>query len=80
MGLFSQKTGDLPEAIRQYSRAVAVQPSDVGYLLLQRALEQSGRFGESQIAYQQAVSLSPNLNEARQNVEQLLTPQIQRNR
>ncbi len=74
MGLFLQKTGDLPEAIRQYSRAVAVQPSDVGYLLLERALEQSGRFGESQAAYRKAVSLSPNLPEARQNVEQLLTP------
>jgi tetratricopeptide (TPR) repeat protein len=74
MGVVAQKTGDLSEAVSQYSRAVAIQPSDIGYLLLQRALEQSGRLAESQVAYQQAASLSPNLNEAHHSVEQLLTP------
>ncbi|HZR58924.1 MAG TPA: tetratricopeptide repeat protein [Terriglobales bacterium] len=74
MGLVAQKTGDLSEAVRQYSRAVEIHPSDVGYLLLQRALEQSGRLAESQVAYQQAVKLSSNLTEAHQNVNQLLTP------
>ena len=37
LGLIAQKDGDLPEAVRQYSRAMAVQPTDVGYLLLAQA-------------------------------------------
>ena len=37
LGLIAQKDGDLPEAVRQYSRAMAVQATDVGYLLLAQA-------------------------------------------
>jgi len=47
MGLLAQSRGDFTEAIREYSQTVTVQPSDVAYLLLARALEQIGRVKEA---------------------------------
>ncbi len=47
LGLIAQKNGDLPEAVRQYSRAMAVEPTDVGYLLLAQALQQEGHNDEA---------------------------------
>ena len=64
LGLIAQKQGDLPEAVRQYSHAMAVQPTDVGYLLLARALEQAGRLDEAQAISERVARLSPNLAEA----------------
>jgi len=50
LGLVAQDNGDLEEAIRQYSHAAAVHPTDVTYLLLARALEQAGRMDEAKAA------------------------------
>jgi tetratricopeptide (TPR) repeat protein len=51
LGLLAQENGngngDLAEAIRQYSRAVAVHPTDVTYWLLARALQRAGRLDEA---------------------------------
>ena len=73
LGLIAQKNGDLPEAIRQYSHAMAVQPTDVGYLLLARALQQAGRLDEAKAIFERVARLSLNLPDAEKAAESLLT-------
>jgi tetratricopeptide (TPR) repeat protein len=74
LGLIAQKNGDLPEAVRQYSRAMAAQPTDVGYLLLAQALQQEGRTEEASAISQRVARFSPNLPEAQKTAESLLSP------
>ena len=64
LGLICDKTSDPTHAATYYSQAVALEPSDVAYLLLARALEQSGRVAEAARAREQAQQLSGNLDEA----------------
>ena len=72
LGLIAQENGDLPEAIRQYSRAIAAEPTDVGYLLLAQALQQEGRLDEANAIYERVARFSPNLAEAQKAAEQYL--------
>jgi tetratricopeptide (TPR) repeat protein len=72
LGLAKQKSGDLAGAIQAYSEGVKVKPTDVGYLLLARALEQSGRQDEAATARQRAKVLSANFAEAQRVAERLL--------
>jgi protein O-mannosyl-transferase len=72
IGLISQKQGDLYGAVRAYSQTVAIQPSDVGYLLLAQALEKQGHTEQAQAMVERAVRLSPNLTAARTQVASLL--------
>jgi tetratricopeptide (TPR) repeat protein len=73
LGVIDEKAGDLPAAVRQYARAVTLQPSDVGFLLLARALRNEGHDDESQAMFQRAVKLSPNLTQAAKQADSLLT-------
>src|SRR2546425_7867991 len=73
MGLLAQSRGDFPEAIREYSQTVAVQASDVAYLLLARALEQTGRVQEARAARDEAGHISSDISQAERNVDHLLT-------
>jgi tetratricopeptide (TPR) repeat protein len=73
LGLIAQENGDLAEAIRQYSRAVAVQPTDVGYLLLAQALRQEGRLDEATAISERVARFSPNLAEAQKTVDSFLS-------
>ena len=73
LGLIAQKDGDLPEAVRQYSRAMVAQPTDVGYLLLAHALQQQGRSDEAKAIFERVARLSPNLAEAQKTAESLLS-------
>jgi len=73
LGLMAQKAGDLPEAIRQYSRAMAVQPTDVGYLLLAQALRLQGHTKEAREISERVAQVSTNLTEAQKTVESLLS-------
>jgi protein O-mannosyl-transferase len=73
LGLVAQENGDLAEAIRQYSRAVAAEPSDVGYLLLAQALQRAGRLGEARAIYESMARFSPNLAEAQKTVQSYLS-------
>jgi len=73
LGLIAQNNGDLPEAIRQYSHAIAVQPTDVSYLLLAQALQQEGRLDEGKAIFEHAARLSPSLPQAQKTAELLLT-------
>ena len=71
-GLIAQKHGNLELAIRQYTKAVSIKPSDLGYALLGRAFEQSGRSADASTAYGQAQRLSPNMENTRFAVTHLL--------
>jgi len=71
LGLLAQENGngDLAEAIRQYSRAVAVHPTDVTHWLLARALQQEGRFDEARAISERV----KNPAEAEKTAESFLT-------
>ena len=73
LGLIAQKNGDPTEAVRQYALAMAVQPTDVGYLLLAGALAQQGRAEDAKAIYERVERLSPNLAEAKATVQSLLS-------
>ncbi len=73
LGLIAQDSGDLAEAVRWYSRAVAVQPGDVAYLLLAQALQKSGHAEDASAIYQRLVRSSPNLPDAQKEAESLLS-------
>ena len=72
LGLIAQENGDLPEAIHQYSRAIAAEPTDVGYLLLAQALQQVGRLDEANAIYERVARSSPNLAEAQEAAKRYL--------
>jgi tetratricopeptide (TPR) repeat protein len=73
LGLLAQDRADLLGAIHNFSQLVSVQPADVPYLLLARALEQSGRVQEAQAARAEAERVSTDLSQAQQSVDQLLS-------
>jgi protein O-mannosyl-transferase len=72
-GLVAQKNGDMAEALRQYTHAMSLQPTDVGYLLLAQALQREGRRDEAKAIYERVVRLSPNFAEAQKREEELLS-------
>jgi tetratricopeptide (TPR) repeat protein len=57
LGILALKTGDADRAVAAFSQAIKIQPSQRGYQLLARALQQAGRPQEAQSAMQQAASL-----------------------
>lgn len=60
-GLLAQKGWDFSKAAQQYARAMSIEPTSVGYLLLAKALEQSGRPEEAKNAYANAERMSVNI-------------------
>jgi tetratricopeptide (TPR) repeat protein len=72
LGLVEQKTGDVNGAANYFHRLVELQPTDVGYLLLARSLEQSGHPDQSQAASRLAQQVSPDLDNAQRTADQLL--------
>jgi len=72
LGLVSQKSGDYAEAINDYQHALSIQSWDLGYCLLARALQQSGKKDEAQAAMQQAQRLTDNLDQLQRSVDTLL--------
>ncbi len=73
LGLIAERSGDLAEAVRQYSDAMRVQPTDVGFLLLAHALRQQGHGDEANTISERVARFSPNLPDAQKEVESLLT-------
>jgi tetratricopeptide (TPR) repeat protein len=73
LGLIAERSGDLAEAVRQYSDAMRVQPTDVGFLLLAHALRQQGHADEANTISERVARFSPNLPDAQKEVESLLT-------
>ncbi|HEX3741776.1 MAG TPA: tetratricopeptide repeat protein [Terriglobales bacterium] len=72
-GIVAQKTGNLDLAIRDFTKAVSLKPTDLGYALLGRAFEQSGRTADANAAYAQAQTLSPDMNQTRSAIDHLLS-------
>ena len=72
LGLVTQKTGNLSDAISDYSRAMKLGPSDVGYVLLAGALEAAGRTSESAAALERAKRIAPNFDMAQKEAARLL--------
>jgi tetratricopeptide (TPR) repeat protein len=64
--LLAQRQGDFQLAATQFSRAMNVQPTDVGYVLLAQALRRAGRPEEADGALAQAQRISPNLGKVQQ--------------
>jgi tetratricopeptide (TPR) repeat protein len=73
LGLIAQKNGDPAEAVRQYSRAMALEPTDVGYLLLAQALQLQGHSEEAKAISERVARLSPDLPEAQKAAAELLS-------
>jgi tetratricopeptide (TPR) repeat protein len=71
-GLIAQRSGNLTLAIRQYTKAISLKPNDLGYALLSRAFEQSGRISDADIAEAQAEKFSQNIENTRSTVNHLL--------
>ena len=65
------KQGRLDDAIILFRAASALEPSDVGYLLLANALRQAGRPDDANLAYQQAQRVSNDIAVAQQRAAQL---------
>jgi len=73
LGLIAEKNGNFDVAVRNYSQAMAVEPTDLGFLLLARALQEEGRIDEAREAYELAGHFSPNLAETPKAAEALLS-------
>ena len=78
MGLIAQKTAQTTAQKNDWNRAaecfaqfVAADPSDVGYLLLAHALHHAGRDEDANRAYQQALRLSTDIDQAQRRAAQL---------
>jgi len=72
LGLMAAREGDFPRAAREFSRALALKPNDVGYLLLAHVLEKEGRTNEADLATQQARRISKDLSQAQAQADALL--------
>src|ERR1043166_491941 len=72
-GLLAQKGWDFASAAKQYAHAMSVEPTSVGYLLLARALQQSGRPAEARDAFLAAQRLSANIRAGPKAADSLLT-------
>jgi Flp pilus assembly protein TadD len=70
--VIAQTDGDLATAVRLYSRAMELHPTDVGYLLLAQVLQQEGRLDEAEAISERVARSSPNLAGARKQAEDLL--------
>ena len=72
-GIIALKTGSFDLAIRDLTKAVSLQPTDLGYELLGRAFERSGRTADANSAYAEAQKLSPDMNQTRSAADHLLS-------
>jgi len=64
--------GDLNTAVTAYSKALKVESLDWVYVLLARALDQSGRKDEARAAMQKASLLSQNFEQTQRVAEKVL--------
>ena len=58
MGVLAVRSNDLNQAIADFQRATASKPTELGYTLLAKALDQAGRTVEAQAARERAKLLS----------------------
>jgi protein O-mannosyl-transferase len=72
LGLVAEHERDFAEAARQFSIAMSIQPTDVGYLLLARTLEKEGHLSEARAARERAGKISSNLGAAQKEADKLM--------
>jgi Flp pilus assembly protein TadD len=72
LGLLAQRVGDIGEAARDYGRAVELQPTPLGYLLLAQALEIGGQAEAARAAQLRADRMTRNLDDDIAAMRQLL--------
>jgi tetratricopeptide (TPR) repeat protein len=72
LGVIAEKRGQFDEAVRDYSRAVGLEPSDVGYLLLAQALEKGGLNADSRAAFESGRRISPDFERAQEAVRAMM--------
>jgi protein O-mannosyl-transferase len=68
--LLAERSGQFAQAPDYLQRALKIEPSDVGYLLLADAFRHTGRMQEAQAADDLARKISPNLDAAKTNAAQ----------
>lgn len=71
-GLLAERNGDNAGSVTQISRAVSIQPSDIGYLLLANALRRAGRLPEAEAAAARARAISKDIEKAEESSRQIL--------
>ena len=71
LGIVAEHEDNFAEAARQFSSAMAIQPTGVGYLLLARALEHEGHLSEAQAARERAAQISSDLGAAQKEADGL---------
>ncbi len=69
-GMLARKSGEAALAVRQFSRAEKIEPTDVGLLFLADALSYAGRADEAKVAEQRAEKISANIAAARKSVDE----------
>ncbi len=69
LGLVAAKEGNVALAAEDYAKALRLQPSVAGYLLLADALETEGQKESAQAARKEAARLSRDLNGAAEHVQ-----------
>jgi protein O-mannosyl-transferase len=72
LGLLAQKAGDWNAAAQYYAYALSIQPTDVGFLLLEQALRGAGNEKDALRSHEQAQLHSNDLGRAQQTVDDLL--------
>jgi len=75
VGVLAQKAGDTGEAVQAYSQGVKIQPADWLYLLLARALQQSGQADEAKAAMDKAKLMSQNFEQTQRFADHVLALQ-----
>jgi len=71
-GLLAEREGNFELAAEQFSHAMKVAPTDVGYLLLGYALRRAGHLPDAQAVYAEAQRISGDFAQAQQSAAQLL--------
>jgi len=71
-GLLAERGGDSAFAVVQISHAMKVEPSDVGYLLLEQALRRTGKMAEADEAHGHAQGISHDFIRAQEAAAQAL--------
>ncbi len=72
LGVATHRSKDYQAAVQAFSHAVSLQPSDLTYLLLAGALQQSGRGEAAAAATQSATQLSQDISQTQEFVNKLL--------
>ncbi len=77
-GLLLEQEGRFKEAASQFAEGVKLVPSNLGYLYLGQALQQTNQLPEALNAYRQALRITPGMADAQNginSIQRILTQQ-----